>query len=45
MHVFQSDLEEQYQKLTIDNDRDEAELKHARQKVEIYYCGYILSYQ
>ena len=35
MSVFQSDLEEQYQKLTVDNVRVEAELKHEKQKVEM----------
>ena len=35
MRMFQSDLEEQYQKLQVDNVRVEAELKHEKQKVEM----------
>lgn len=35
MILFQSDLEEQYQKLQVDNVRVEAELKHEKQKVEM----------
>ena len=35
MMMLQSDLEEQYQKLQVDNVRVEAELKHEKQKVEM----------
>ena len=33
--LLQSELEEQYQKLQVDNVRVEAELKHEKQKVEM----------